>query len=48
MGTKNFEQTLGDTGGQRSWHAIVHGIAKRWAYLSDSTIAMTILTGEPF
>ena len=23
-----FEQTLGDHGGQEAWHAVVHGVAK--------------------
>ena len=31
-----------------AWHGIVRGVTKRWAHLSDSTIAMTILKGEPF
>ena len=29
------EQTLGDSGGQRSLHAAVHGVAKSWAWLSN-------------
>ena len=32
-----FEQTLGDSEGQGSLHAAVHGIAKSWIQLSDLT-----------
>ena len=32
-----FEKTLGDSEGQGSWHAAVHGVAKSWTRLSDGT-----------
>ena len=31
------EQTLGDSGGQRSWRAAVHGVSKSQTWLSDWT-----------
>ena len=30
-----FEQTPGDSGGQRSLRAAVHGVTKSWTRLSD-------------
>ena len=30
-----FEQTPGDGEGQRSLHAAVHGVTKRWPQLGD-------------
>ena len=30
-----FEQTLGDNGGQGAWCAAVHGVTKSWTRLSD-------------
>ena len=45
MNLSKFWEIMEDRG---AWHAIVHGVTKRWAHLSDSTITMTILKGEPF
>ena len=39
----NFEQTLRDGGGQRSWHAAGHGVAKSWTWLNHWTTAAIIL-----
>ena len=30
-----FEQTLGDSEGQRNLHAAVHEVAKSWTWFSD-------------
>ena len=30
-----FEQTLGDSEGQRRLHAAVHGVSKSWTQLSN-------------
>ena len=30
-----FEQTLGDSEGQKGWHAIIHGFAKIQTQLSE-------------
>ena len=30
-----FEQALGDSEGQRSLHAVVHGVTKSWTRLND-------------
>src|SRR5574341_1187922 len=34
---REFEKTLGDSEGQGSWHAAVHGVAKGRTRLSDFT-----------
>ena len=36
-----FEQTLGDSGEQRTWGAAVHGVTKSQTRLSDCTTATT-------
>ena len=33
-----FEQTLGDSEGHAAWCAAIHGVAKSWIRLNDSTI----------
>ena len=38
VGWQKFEQTPGDSGGQRNWYAVVHEAAKNWTWLSDWTI----------
>ena len=30
-----FQQTLGDSGVQRNWHAEFHGVTKNWTQLND-------------
>ena len=37
LSVHGFEQTLGDSEGQGSWHAAVHGVAESWTRLSDWT-----------
>ena len=41
------EQTLGDSEGQRSLAAAVHGVAESWTQLRDGTTAIYIGQGQP-
>ena len=39
-----FEETPGDSEGQEAWCAAVHGVAKSWTQLSNSTTTTKLVT----